>query len=41
MDRILSEHDFDIKHIKGKRNKFVEELNRRVHITYVETTIMH
>jgi hypothetical protein len=27
----LCEHDFDIKHIKGKETKVVDALNRRVH----------
>ena len=27
----LSEYDFDINHIKGKENKVVDALNRRVH----------
>ena len=27
----LSEYDFDIKHIKGKENKVVDALSRRVH----------
>jgi hypothetical protein len=27
----LSEYDFDIKHIKGKENKVIDALNRRVH----------
>ena len=27
----LSEYGFDIKHIKGKENKVVDALNRRVH----------
>jgi hypothetical protein len=27
----LSEYDFNIKHIKGKENKVVDALNRRVH----------
>jgi hypothetical protein len=27
----LCEYDFDIKHIKGKENKVVDELSRRVH----------
>jgi hypothetical protein len=27
----LSEYDFDIKHIKGKENKVVEAISRRVH----------
>jgi hypothetical protein len=26
-----NEYDFDIKHIKGKENKVVDELSRRVH----------
>jgi hypothetical protein len=28
---LLSEYDFDINHIKGKENKVVDELIRRVH----------
>jgi hypothetical protein len=28
----LSEYDFDIKHIKGKENKVVDALSRRVHL---------
>ena len=31
----LSEYDFDIKHIKGKENKVVDALNRRVHEMHV------
>ena len=27
----LCEYDFDIKHIKGKENKVVDALNRKVH----------
>lgn len=27
----LSENDFDIKHIKGKENKVVDALRKRVH----------
>jgi hypothetical protein len=27
----LNEYDFDIKHIRGKENKVVDALNRRVH----------
>jgi hypothetical protein len=27
----ISEYDFDIKHIKGRDNKVVDALNRRVH----------
>jgi hypothetical protein len=28
---LLCEYDFDIKHIKGKENKVVDALSRRVH----------
>jgi hypothetical protein len=31
----LSEYDFDIKHIKGKENKVVDALSRRVHLMHV------
>ena len=31
MLEFLSEYDFDIKHIKGKENKVVDALSRRVH----------
>ena len=31
----LSEYDFDIKHIKGKENKVVDALSRRVHELHV------
>jgi hypothetical protein len=37
----LSEYDFDIKHIKGKENKVVDALSRRVHIMHATTIIMH
>jgi hypothetical protein len=37
----LSEYDFDIKHIKGKENKFVDALNIRVHIMHATTISMH
>jgi hypothetical protein len=37
----LSEYDFDIKHIKGKENKFVDALSRRVHIMHATTVSMH
>jgi hypothetical protein len=37
----LSEYDFDIKHIKGKENKVVDALNRRVHIMHATTISMH
>jgi hypothetical protein len=37
----LSEYDFDIKHIKGKENKVVDELSRRVHLMHATTVGMH
>jgi hypothetical protein len=37
----LSEYDFDIKHIKGKKNKVVDALNRRVHLMHATTISMH
>jgi hypothetical protein len=37
----LSEYDFDIKHIKGKENKVVDALNRRVHLMHATTVSMH
>jgi hypothetical protein len=37
----LSEYDFDIKHIKGKENKVVDALSRRVHLMHVTTISMH
>jgi hypothetical protein len=37
----LSEYDFDIKHIKGKENKVVDTLSRRVHIMHATTISMH
>jgi hypothetical protein len=37
----LSEYDFDIKHIKGKENKFVDALSRRVHIMHATIFSMH
>ena len=37
----LSEYDFDIKHIKGKENKFVDALGRRVHIMRDVVVSMH
>jgi hypothetical protein len=36
----LSECDFDIKHIKGKENKVVDALSRRVHEIYYTTINM-
>ena len=32
--------DFDIKHIKGKENKFFDALGRRVHVVHVSTISM-
>ena len=37
----LSEYDFDIKHIKGKENKVVDALSRRVHELHSTTIIMY
>jgi hypothetical protein len=37
----LSENDFDIKHIKGKENKFFDALSRRVHIMHATVVSMH
>jgi hypothetical protein len=37
----LSEYDFDIKHIKGKENKVVDELGRRVHELHATTISMY
>jgi hypothetical protein len=37
----LSEYDFDIKHIKGKENKVVDALIRRVHIMHATIVNMH
>jgi hypothetical protein len=37
----LSEYDFDIKHIKGKENKVVDTLNRRVHEMHATTISMY
>jgi hypothetical protein len=37
----LSEYDFDIKHIKGKENKMVDALNKRVHELHDTTISMY
>jgi hypothetical protein len=37
----LSEHDFDINHIKGKEKKFIDALNIRVHIMHATTISVH
>jgi hypothetical protein len=39
--KILCEYDFDIKHIKGKENKVVDALSRRVHELHATTIIMY
>ena len=35
MARVFSEFDFEIKHIKGKENKVVDALSRKVHEMHV------
>jgi hypothetical protein len=37
----LCEYDFDIKHIKGKENKVVDALSRRVHELHATTISMY
>jgi hypothetical protein len=37
----LSEYGFDIKHIKGKENKVVDALSRRVHELHATTISMY
>jgi hypothetical protein len=37
----LCEYDFDIKHIKGKENKVVDALSRKVHKLHATTIIMY
>jgi hypothetical protein len=37
----LYEYDFDIKHIKGKENKVVDALSRRVHELHVTSISMY
>jgi hypothetical protein len=37
----LSEYDFDINHIKGKENKVVDALSRRVHEMHATTISMY
>jgi hypothetical protein len=39
--KFLNEYDFDIKHIKGKENKVVDALNRRVHDMHATTISMY
>jgi hypothetical protein len=37
----LSEHEFDIKHVKGKENKVVDALIRRVHELHTTSISMY
>ena len=37
----LSKYDFDIEHIKGKENKVVDALSRRVHLMHATIVSMH
>jgi hypothetical protein len=37
----LSEYDFEIKHIKGKENKIIDALSRRVHDMHATTISMY
>jgi hypothetical protein len=37
----LNEYDFDINHIKGRENKVVDALNRRVHELHATTISMY
>ena len=37
----LSKYDFDIKHIKGKENKMVDALSRRVHELHATSISMY
>jgi hypothetical protein len=37
----LSEYNLDIKHIKGKKNKFVDALSKRVHLMHATPVSMH
>ena len=37
----LSEHDFEIKHIKGKENQVVDALNRRAHEVHIAAIDMY
>jgi hypothetical protein len=37
----LSEYDLDIRHIKGKENKVVDALSRRVHLMHATVASMH
>jgi hypothetical protein len=39
--KLLSEYDFDIKHIKGKENKSVDALSIRLHLMHSTIISMH
>jgi hypothetical protein len=39
--KFLSEYNFDIKHIKGKQNKVVDALSRRLHLMHATVVSMH
>jgi hypothetical protein len=39
--QILSEFNFDIKHIKGKEKKVADALSRRVHLVHATTINIH
>jgi hypothetical protein len=39
--KFLCEYDFDIKHIKGKENKAVDALSKRVHKLHATTISMY
>jgi hypothetical protein len=39
--KFLSEYYFDIKHIKGKQNKFVDALSKSVHPMHAIAISMH
>jgi hypothetical protein len=40
MAGVLSEYDFDIKHIKGKKNKVSDALSTRVYIMHATAVSM-
>ena len=35
---LLCEYDFDINHIKGKENKVVDALSRKMHVAVISTS---
>ena len=38
---LISEFDFDIKHVKGKENRVANALSRRIHAAYLATTSIY